>query len=206
MMTINSFRGSEKGASAAEFAMVLPIFLLFLLGTIDAGRYIWNINEVEKSLQTGARWAIATDMVCSGLQDWSFATDDPAAVAQGTPVPRNVFNGVDYPGGDAANCVCPPGASCNFPMTANTDAYEALVARMDDIYPDLAAENVSVEYDYSGLGYSGDPHAPDVSPIVTVRARGLGFRPIFLGTIFDAGLPDLSYSLTMEDGQGSFAN
>ena len=50
------------------------------------------------------------------------------------------------------------------------------------------------------------PNGSDVDPLVTVRVTNLPFRPIFLGQIFDFGLPDLNYSLTMEDGAGSYAN
>jgi hypothetical protein len=32
------------------------------------------------------------------------------------------------------------------------------------------------------------------------------FRPIFLVGLFEFTLPDLSYTLTLEDGAGTFAN
>ena len=50
----------ERGSSAAEFALILPIFILFLLGMIDVGRWVWSFSELEKATQTGARWAVAT--------------------------------------------------------------------------------------------------------------------------------------------------
>ena len=77
---------------------------------------------------------------------------------------------------------------------------------MNQIYGGIGSTNVTVDYDWSGLGYAGDPTGPDVAPLVTVRTTGLQFRPTFLANIFDFGLPDLSYTLTMEDGQGTFAN
>ncbi len=70
-----SFVRDERGATAAEFAMLLPIALLFLLGLIDVGRYAWSVNQAEKATQIGARWAVATDMIPQGLYDYSFALD-----------------------------------------------------------------------------------------------------------------------------------
>ena len=61
------FFKSDSAASAAEFALVLPPFLLFLLGTLDVGRFIWFVNENEKAAQIGARWAVATDFICDEL-------------------------------------------------------------------------------------------------------------------------------------------
>ncbi len=77
---------------------------------------------------------------------------------------------------------------------------------MQEIQPRLGAQDVSVNYAWSGLGYSGDPNGPDVSPVVTVRIRNLGFRPLFLAGLLSIGIPGASYSLTMEDSQGSFSN
>ena len=53
------------GAAGAEFALVLPLLILFLFGMIDVGRYMWTINQLEKATQVGARWAVVTDMVAS---------------------------------------------------------------------------------------------------------------------------------------------
>ena len=201
-----------RAAGAAEFALVLPLMLLFLLGIIDAGRYMWNINQAEKATQTGARWAVATDIIPGagyddGLAGYSFAVD--GGVTQGTVVDSTAFPGVNCTADVDGNLSCSCPSSCDFETATDSggqEAFDAMVARMQQIYPALDASDVSISYANSGLGYSGDPNGSDVDPIVTVSLTGMPFRPIFLGTIFDAGLPDLSYSLTMEDGQGSFAN
>jgi hypothetical protein len=200
------FAKDRRGSTAAEFAMVVPVFLLFLLGIIDVGRWIWAVNENEKAAQIGARWAVATDMICSGLTDWSFATDQMPPVEQGSVVEIADFPGVSFAGGSATACECADDGDCSFPLTADVEAFADLVGRMNDIQPRLGANNVSVDYAWSGLGYAGDPNGPDVSPTVTVTIGRMDFRPLFLAGLIALGLPGAQYSLTMEDAEGDFAN
>ncbi|MGX7953469.1 TadE/TadG family type IV pilus assembly protein [Tsuneonella sp. HG249] len=206
-------------ASAAEFALALPPFLLFLLGIFDVGRFIWFVNENEKAAQIGARWAVATDIIpggqigCSvvgaataGLQCYSYAIN--GIVSQGLPVPQANFPTVtcSAPSG-TLSCTCV--TACPFSTAIDASAQTAfnnLVIRMNQIQPRLGPRDVTVEYAWSGLGYSGDPNGPDVAPVVTVRIDNLGFRPLFLAGLISLGIPGASYSLTMEDGSGNFAN
>lgn len=203
---LSGFLRDGSAASAAEFALVLPPFLLFLLGTFDVGRFIWFVNENEKAAQIGARWAVATDLICDGLEDWSFAVDEDPPILQGGPVPETAFPGVSFDGGSATACTCASGGTCSFPLTADTAAFNTLVGRMQEIQPRLGADDVTIAYAWSGLGYSGDPNGPDVAPIVTVTIDNLDFRPLFLASLIPIGIPGASYSLTMEDGDGDFAN
>ncbi|MXO75236.1 pilus assembly protein [Altererythrobacter aerius] len=200
------FLRDRSAASAAEFALVLPPFLLFLLGTFDVGRFIWFVNENEKAAQIGARWAVATNFICDGVENWSFAVQQSPPILQGDTVPQSVFPGVAFAGGSATACTCAPGGTCSFPLTADTAAFSTLVGRMQEIQPRLSADDVSVDYAWSGLGYSGDPNGPDVAPIVTVRIDNLDFRPLFLAGLISLGIPGAQYSLTMEDGDGTYAN
>ena len=56
----------------------------------------------------------------------------------------------------------------------------------------------------SGIGFAGDPHKPEVAPIVTVRIVGAQYNPITLSPFGGSvDLPDFSYSLTLEDGEGT---
>lgn len=209
MTWASSFRRDETAASAAEFALVLPIFLLFLLGIIDVGRYAWAINEAQKATQVGARWAVATDMIPSGLASYSFAVD--GGIPQGDPIGEDDFPGVKCTSA-GASCSCLAG-TCQFPLDKNQTAFDAVVARMQTIYPSIAPEDVVIQYSYSGLGYAGTPdpdpdngvYAPDVSPLVTVRVDNLSFPLIFLLGA-SVPLPNFSYSLTMEDSSGDQAN
>lgn len=196
----------QSAASAAEFALVVMPFLIFLLGTIDVGRFIWMVNENEKAAQIGARWAVTTDMICTGLNDWSFAVDQDPVILQGDPVPQSAFPGATFAGGSATSCECMAGGTCQFPMTVDTSAFNRLVARMQQIQPRLGPDNVEVEYAWSGLGFSGDPNGPDVAPMVTVRVVGLDFFPLLLANMTSIDTLGAEYSLSMEDGAGSFSN
>ena len=44
----------------------MPVLILFLLGIIDVGRYMWSINELEKATQMGARMAVVTTWFPAG--------------------------------------------------------------------------------------------------------------------------------------------
>jgi len=215
----------RRGASGAEFALVLPLFLLFLFGIIDLGRYAWEFNQAEKATQIGARWAVATDTIpggttATGLLNYSFAVS--GGIPQGTVVNSTAFPGVYCQTTATASaatdgplaCTCK--GSCAFTYAATdvsaTAAWTALVDRMKEIYPSLTADNVRIDYDWSGLGFSGDPNGPDVAPLVTVSLRSdanaqVQFQPTFLGSLgLTFSIPSASYTLTMEDGQGTDSN
>lgn len=40
-----------------EFALVGPLFLLMLIGTIEMGRLMWTSHELSNGTREGARWA-----------------------------------------------------------------------------------------------------------------------------------------------------
>ena len=197
------FLRDDRGSSAAEFALILPLFLLFLLGLIDVGRFAWSFNELEKATQTGARWAVATDMIPSALITYSFAVQ--GGITQGTVVPLTAFPGVHCVGSAAGTPTCTCIATCNFSPAGNAAAFATLLTRMRQIYPSIPATSLNVDYDWSGIGFSGDPNGPDVSPIVTVSVKNLTFPLLFmLGT--SVPLPTSRYSMTLEDGQGTVSN
>ena len=200
------FIRDEQGGPAAEFAMVLPILLIFLLGTIDVGRLMWDWNRAEKATQMGVRFAVATEIVPSGLNTYSFAVD--GGIPQGDPVPLANFPGLSCTGtASSATCTCKSGGTCAFPLTGNHIAFNNIVDRINMFKSDVTTANVIIDYGYSGLGFAGDPNGPDVAPLVTIRLQNLDFQPL-LTQIFGAtvSLPDFSAALTLEDGQGTYSN
>lgn len=201
------FKRNSRGATGAEFAMLLPLTLLFLLGMIDVGRYMWEVNRAEKATQIGARWAAATNLIASDLNTYNFA--GTGGLASGDAVPKTSFPGVSCTksGSGAPSCSCATGGTCGFGLTADTDAFNLLVTRMQEIKPDITANQVAVDYGYSGIGFAGDPTGADVSPLVTVRLQNLTFTPMLLVLFTSSvGLPDFSYTVTAEDLRGAQSN
>ncbi|HWL47164.1 MAG TPA: TadE/TadG family type IV pilus assembly protein [Sphingomonadaceae bacterium] len=50
---------SHRGASAVEFALVAPLFLLMLLGILGYGGYFWRAHALQQVANDAARAAIA---------------------------------------------------------------------------------------------------------------------------------------------------
>ena len=195
-----------SASSAAEFAMVLPLMLLFIFGIIDVGRLMWQWNEAEKATQMGVRFAVVTTPVATGLAEFDFTTI--SGVQQGAPIGSTLFPGVSCTGtAIAATCTCKAANTCSFPATANGPAFNNIVTRMTLIDAQIAPANVVVDYDHAGLGFAGNPYGPDVAPIITVGLRNMQFRPI-LGQLFGAtiNMPSFAASLTMEDASGTVSN
>ncbi len=187
---------SRAGASAAEFALVLPVLILLLFGIIDAGRWIWTYNRAEKATQMGARMAVVTNHVSSDIaNDFVGACSPP--LTQGDLIPAGCFSTIT-----CTNSGCSSG-------TADAAAFTAIVNRMRLFLPDIQPANVSVEYSPSGLGYAGNPNGPDLVPLVTVRLgapTALRFRPVTSLMLAAMDMPPFTTTLTAEDMSGAESN
>ena len=176
---------------------------------------MWTANEAEKATQAGARVAVATDMIPNALLNYSFAVQ--GGLPQGSTIDSTKFGGVTCLWtGSAATCTCKTSACGPSNLISNQtsadQAFTRIVDRMKAIYPQLTNSMIQIEYNYSGIGYAGDPNGSDVDPLVKVSLRQDGtnsptFKPITL-LLFGASIPmpGFSAALTMEDGQGTVAN
>jgi len=182
---------SDRAAGAAEFGLVLPLLILFLFGIFDVGRYMWAINRAEKATQMGVRYAVVSDPVANVI-DVDFVDD--YSVPGGDAVTPAIFNTAT-----CTNINCTVTGSASGVSGRNAAAFTSIFNWMKKYYPDLQAANVRIIYQNVGLGYSGDPTGPDVSPLTTVQLTGLTFQPLILfgGS---TSLPVIQASLTLEDG------
>jgi hypothetical protein len=190
---------AERASIGAEFALVLPIVLLFLLGIIDVGRFMWTWNRAEKATQMGVRYAAVTDMVDTGMASYDFYP----SVERGEPIPDDAFGVATC---NSAGCTCTTDP-CPGLGTFSTAAFNDVVARMQIFMGEIQPDNVTIEYRYSGLGYSGDPSGPDVNPLITITLSGVSFKPA-LGWLLGVSiaLPSFASTLSMEDGSGTDSN
>lgn len=56
-----ALKSSQSGATAVEFALVLLIFLTFLLGITDFSRMLYTWNAATEATRAGARYAAVCD-------------------------------------------------------------------------------------------------------------------------------------------------
>lgn len=61
MKTYLLIRG-QKGASAVEFAIVLPLLLLIVFGIVEWGMYMFNRHIITNASRTGARRGIVQEV------------------------------------------------------------------------------------------------------------------------------------------------
>lgn len=207
----------QRGASAAEFAIVLPLLILLLFGIIDAGRFLWAYNQAEKATQVGARMAAVTNVLSPGLIDEDYAgrTYGGPALKPGDVIPAEAL-GVVVCNSSGCSCDTNDGPCPATVGTMDAMTFAAIVARMNLIDPSVTAANVEVKYSGSGLGETGNPplgggggSAPvdsiEISPLITVSLRDMEFRPISLLLAAALTMPDFRTTITTEDASGVYS-
>jgi Flp pilus assembly protein TadG len=56
---------SARGATAVEYALILPVLLLFLLGIMDVGRLAWTQATLKYATAAAARCAAINATACA---------------------------------------------------------------------------------------------------------------------------------------------
>ena len=96
-------RRRSSGQALVEFSLIIPIFLVMLMGVVDVGRAIWAQNSLAAAVREGGRFAI--------VHGGSATTACPA----GPPIP-----GVT---------IIPVGvASCPYPSPSTQAVKDAVIA------------------------------------------------------------------------------
>ena len=200
---LRSLLRDRSGASAAEFALVLPLLLLLFLGMIDAGRLLWELNRAKKATQYGARIAAVVNPVEEAIANEQFIGKivGGSTLIQGAVIPASAMGPVICEtASDVASVTCDSSASgLTSAKAVDTAAFQFIFDRMDVMFPQLEPSNVVVTYEGSGLGYAGNPYGADVAPLITVGLRNVQFEPITFFLLATFTLPDVESTLTAED-------
>ncbi|GAA3639276.1 TadE/TadG family type IV pilus assembly protein [Microlunatus ginsengisoli] len=99
-------RQSERGAAALEFALVVPVLLVLVLGIAEFGRAFYT----QITLSAAAR---------EGVRVMALSTTPATAVANAKSATINAATGLGLTGGQI---VVTPGAGCPNPNTAGAQA------------------------------------------------------------------------------------
>lgn len=78
-----------RGASAVEFGITAPIFLMMVFGIIEGGRVLWTQVALQHATEMAARCAAITNAdVCDSVPIQDYAVQQ----AFGLNLPSSIFN------------------------------------------------------------------------------------------------------------------
>ena len=81
-------RSGRSGATALEYAIILPVLLLFFLGIIDTGRLLWTYATIYRAAEAAARCAAVNTAACGTA---SQIQSDAVTEAWGLNLPASTF-------------------------------------------------------------------------------------------------------------------
>jgi Flp pilus assembly protein TadG len=102
---LRNLRQSERGSTAVEFALILPILASLVFGAIDFGRMLWFKEVLVNATRVGARQGT---LFASGNGQAEIESAVAASLAAGGVDPSGltvVANGVGNPQGQPLNVV-----------------------------------------------------------------------------------------------------
>ena len=56
---LRRFARASDGAAAVEFAIIVPVFMMFCMGIIEGGRMLWIRNSIQTATEEAGRYAMA---------------------------------------------------------------------------------------------------------------------------------------------------
>lgn len=109
---IRRLERDQKGSSVVEFALILPVLMIALMGLVDYGMMVFANNELENAARTGAQYA---------LQGPTTADDD-AGIEAAARAALSDDTGVTVAISRA--CLCPDGTATACSDTCTADELE----------------------------------------------------------------------------------
>ncbi len=95
---LRRFVRASDGAAVIEFAIVVPVFLMFVFGIIEGGRMLWIRNSIQTATEEAGRFAMA-HTTATDTELITHATDYFDSVGIDNPtftVVRDTTGGMDF--------------------------------------------------------------------------------------------------------------
>lgn len=73
---------AQGGSAAAEMALLVPIFAVLLLGSLELGRYFYHEHKLLQGLRDAGRWAARQSF--TAYPDCGLTIDDPDPIYTGS--------------------------------------------------------------------------------------------------------------------------
>jgi Flp pilus assembly protein TadG len=117
--TLDRRRDRQRGAAAVEFALVFPLFIALLLGTIDYGYFFFSDQIVTNAAREGAR---AGTLVTPGVGASAVAVSAAGAAAAA----YLTSNGLGCPGG-GTGCITATSTTVSDTAGISTPALDVVI-------------------------------------------------------------------------------
>ena len=98
----------ERGSQLVEFALIIPLFLMLVFGTIDFGRGFFS-------------WIIITNAAREGARAAAMGWDDAVVYERVEAAVSGLSTSGTLTTGDSASGACPPVSSQDWCITADID-------------------------------------------------------------------------------------
>jgi Flp pilus assembly protein TadG len=207
-MRCRSLWREETGAVFAEFAILLPLVVTIVCGSIDFLYAFYQWNAAAKAVEVGARIAAVSDPVAADLNTLSNQAV-MGGLAPGSAIPPFTVTCREGICTCIGTCTGLAGNSFN-PVAMNRivfgrgsatcgDATSYYATGMCDVLSSITVDNVVIVYSQTGLGYAGRPGGP--VPTITVSLQNMYFQFFFVSALFGASIamPAMTTTITAED-------
>lgn len=163
---------SISGAALAEFALILPLLVLFTFGIVEFSYMMWQRQQAEQAVAEALRFATTRSLlVASSFNDCGPTSTVTVTEAAGTScsaitdADKNTWNETCT---TSSNNVC------------NSATLNEMVAVMQQFRPEITASNLQVDLYGAGLGFVGFGKPV---PIVKVSLVNMPYDWIAVGDI-----------------------
>lgn len=148
MTRLRSELMGTEGGSFVELALVLPLFLLIFVPTVDIGRAIYMSIEVAAAAQAGAAYGIQNPTDVSGMQSAS-----AAGISNLSSVSATATYGCECSDGTSVSASCTTTPTCTYNYVNYVDV--------------VASAPYSTTFNYPGL-----PSSLTISREIRLRVGG----------------------------------